>query len=179
MAKKFTYKPPKRFAVGTKVRVRTAGVDGVVVQMDEERTSLAEYWHTVETKHGERREPGCNLELIPEPITHPKPAAPQIGTVNINNSHNARFNLNSIDNSTNIASEKHELFAALNEKAQTISDELERAKVVTAIAEMETAHNSGGFLAAYQNFIAIASDHITVFGPLLAGLATLLSGHPH
>lgn len=61
-------KPRKRFAVGTKVRVRNPGVNGVVSQLDDEPTVLAEYWHTIHTERGERRDPGCNLELIPAPM---------------------------------------------------------------------------------------------------------------
>jgi hypothetical protein len=63
-------KAPKQFAVGTKVRVRNPGVDGIVIEMGTERGALSEYWHKINTPHGERREPGCNLELIPEPITY-------------------------------------------------------------------------------------------------------------
>jgi pyrimidine deaminase RibD-like protein len=58
----------KRFAVGAKVRVRMPGVNGVVTELDDEPTALGEYWHTIHTEHGEYREPGCNLELIPSPI---------------------------------------------------------------------------------------------------------------
>ena len=47
-------KPPKRFAVGTPVRVRLPGIDGVVIQVDEERTFMSQYMHTVQTKFGER-----------------------------------------------------------------------------------------------------------------------------
>src|SRR2546425_4274531 len=57
-----------RFAVGTKVRVKMPGVNGVVTQLDEEPAALGEYWHTIHEEHGERREPGCNLELIPAPV---------------------------------------------------------------------------------------------------------------
>ena len=63
-------KAPKQFSVGTKVRVRNPGVDGIVTEMGTERATLSEYWHKIDTSHGERHEPGCNLELIPEPITH-------------------------------------------------------------------------------------------------------------
>ncbi len=62
-------KAPKQFAVGTKVRVRNPGVDGIVTEMGTERAALSEYWHKIDTSNGVRREPGCNLELIPEPIT--------------------------------------------------------------------------------------------------------------
>lgn len=60
----------KRFAVGAKVRAKMPGVSGIVTQGDQEPTSLGEYWHTIQTEHGERKEPGCNLELIPRPMTN-------------------------------------------------------------------------------------------------------------
>jgi len=61
----------KRFAVGAEVRVVMPGVNGVVAQLDDEPAAMGEYWHRVRTKHGERREPGCNLELMPTPIGAP------------------------------------------------------------------------------------------------------------
>ncbi len=56
----------KRFAVGAKVRVRIPGVNGVVKEVNDEPTALGEYWHKIETAHGERKEPGSNLELVPK-----------------------------------------------------------------------------------------------------------------
>ncbi len=55
----------KRFAVRAKVRVVMPGINGVVKQSSDKPESLGEYWHTIDTKSGERKEPGCNLELIP------------------------------------------------------------------------------------------------------------------
>jgi len=57
----------KRFAVDAEVRVTNPGINATVTQVDEEPTVLGEYWHTVKTEHGERREPGCNIELVPKP----------------------------------------------------------------------------------------------------------------
>jgi hypothetical protein len=57
----------KRFAVGAEVRVINPGMNGVVTQADNKPTVLGEYYHTIKTEHGNRREPGCNLELIPKP----------------------------------------------------------------------------------------------------------------
>ena len=68
--------PKKRFAVGAEVRVIMPGVTGIVVKFDHEPTVLGEYWHTVKTESGERREPGSNIELIPEALTNPKPEVP-------------------------------------------------------------------------------------------------------
>ncbi len=57
----------RRFAVNAEVRVTNPGINATVTQVDEEPTVLGEYWHTVKTGHGERREPGCNIELVPKP----------------------------------------------------------------------------------------------------------------
>ena len=59
----------KRFAVGAHVRVIMPGVNGVVTHVDDELGPIAEYWHTLDTNHGERKEPGSNLEIIPQPIS--------------------------------------------------------------------------------------------------------------
>jgi hypothetical protein len=61
---------PLRFDVGAQVRVKNPGVNGVVTALDASPTTLGEYWHTILTEHGERREPGCNIELIPAPLTN-------------------------------------------------------------------------------------------------------------
>jgi hypothetical protein len=57
----------KRFEVGAKVRVINPGMNGEVIQADDQPTVLAEYWHTVKTEHSDRREPGSNLQLVPRP----------------------------------------------------------------------------------------------------------------
>ncbi|HXR98324.1 MAG TPA: hypothetical protein VN709_10835 [Terriglobales bacterium] len=62
---------PQRFAVGAKVWVRMPGVSGEVVACDDKPSTLGEYIHTVKTAAGERRELGCTLELLPEPIGTP------------------------------------------------------------------------------------------------------------
>jgi hypothetical protein len=64
----------KRFAVGAHVRIKMPGVNGVVTQGDDVPAAMGEYWHRVETEHGERREPGCNLELVPTPVGGESPA---------------------------------------------------------------------------------------------------------
>ena len=61
-----TVSAKKRFAIGAKVRIKNPGVQGVVTVLDDEPSSLGEYWHTIQTEHQERREPGCNLELVPK-----------------------------------------------------------------------------------------------------------------
>ena len=65
----------------------------------------------------------------------------------------------------------------MRQAAQSIEDESEREKILSHIAELESAKGSNGFLTAYQKFVAVVSDHITVFGPFLPVLAQMLSHH--
>jgi hypothetical protein len=41
---------------------------GIVIQADDAPSVMGEYWHRIKTERGERRDPGSNLELIPEPV---------------------------------------------------------------------------------------------------------------
>lgn len=66
----------KRFAVGARVLVTLPGLVGVVATCDDTPTVMGEYWHVIRTEHGERKEPGCNLDLVPLPVTNaPAPTA--------------------------------------------------------------------------------------------------------
>lgn len=67
-------KAKQRFAPGARVLVKMPGIVGTVMQVDDEPTVLFEYWHLVRTERGERREPGCNLELVPTPKANPEPS---------------------------------------------------------------------------------------------------------
>jgi hypothetical protein len=58
-------KNKKRFTIGAKVRILSPGINGLVKQASEELGPLGEYWHVIETKLAEHKEPGSNLELIP------------------------------------------------------------------------------------------------------------------
>lgn len=170
-------KPPKRFAIGTPVRVVMPGIDGIVIQVDEERSALSEYWHTVQTKSGERREPGSILESIPPPIGVPTPRSGKLAENIHFHGPNARLNVDSIDNSANTVSiSKDRVFVELREQAKFITDEATRANILARIDALESTHGTGGFLAAYQSFMATASNHITVFGFLLPVLTQMLSG---
>jgi len=116
----------KRFAVGANVLVTIPGVTGVVTQVDDKPTVLWEYWHTIQTEHGDRREPGCSLELVPRPVTNSEGAAKSL-TQNIHlHGTNPRINVNSTDNSVNIVSESNDqLFVQMHEKARSITDKSE------------------------------------------------------
>jgi hypothetical protein len=91
---------------------------------------------------------------------------------------NSRVNMNSTDNSLNVASVSNDkTFVQMREAAQSIRDDLERDKILSHIAELESTKGSKGFLSAYQTFMGVIADHMTVFAPFLPVLAQMLSGH--
>jgi hypothetical protein len=89
---------------------------------------------------------------------------------------NSRINTNSTDNSVNVASVLSEkTFVHMREAAQSISDESERAKILSRLDDLESTRGSSGFLSAYQTFIATVADHMTVFAPFIPALAQMLT----
>jgi hypothetical protein len=168
----------KRFAVGARIRVMNPGLTGVVIQADDEPTVIGEYWHEVRTEFGESKEPGSNLELVPAPMTNSAPRAPKLADTIYFHGPNARINLDSTDNSTNIASMSHDSpFIQIKETAHSIADETERQDVLTRLDELEKARGSAGFMQAYQNFVASAANHMTLLAPFMPLLGQLVSQH--
>jgi hypothetical protein len=83
---------------------------------------------------------------------------------------NARVNINSSDQSVNVASHAPpELFREMAQALQIAAAEsAARKDLVAAIETMASAHNSTGFGHAYKEFMSVLADHIQVFGPILA-----------
>ena len=121
-------------------------------------------------------------QLIDEIEQGPVDSAQMIGgslTQNIYfHGHNARLNVNSADSSINVASVSNDqVFVRMHEAAKSITDEAEREKILSCITELEKAKGPSGFLSAYQTFVAVIADHMTVFAPFMPVLAQMLSGH--
>ncbi len=89
---------------------------------------------------------------------------------------NSRVNMNSTDNSLNVASVSNDkTFVQMREAAQSISDEVARAKILSRLDDLEGTGGSSGFLSAYQTFMSVIADHMTVFAPFLPALAQMLT----
>jgi len=157
--------------------VKIPGVRGTVTQADDEQTVLWEYWHTIKTKTGIRREPGCNLELVPEAVTNSDKRVTGFRDVHFHGD-NARMNVNSTDNSSNVVNQSHAFFVQMREAAQNIETEQERADILARIEELEQSKGKSGFLQAYQKFMSIAAVHMTVFAPFVPALTEMLSHFP-
>lgn len=73
---KGTREQSKRFVVGSEVNIVVPGIRGFVRTLATEPTQLGEYWHEIEYPfQGEtrfRREPGCNLQFIAQPLIDPR-----------------------------------------------------------------------------------------------------------
>ena len=163
-------KSPKRFAVGTSVRIKNPGIDGVVTQLDSERSVLWEYWHTIKTKYGEQRVPGCNLELNDPPISYaPSKESPAFQTFNIHGP-NTRVNFDSVDNSTNVV-QQGAPFSELRRAIESgVSDRVEQAAILQRLSDLESATDRESGTKRYQAFIATAADHMALIGPYLPAL---------
>lgn len=88
---------------------------------------------------------------------------------------NARVNLHSTDNSTNI-SNSGTLFGDIRAALKSgVSDSKSRSALLAAVDEMETTKDDPGkFAQAFQAFVALAANSMTIITPFLPQLTALL-----
>jgi hypothetical protein len=102
---------------------------------------------------------------------------PRQPTVTYNVSgHNSRVNINSIDQSHNsVTITEQNVFSQLDAAIESLTAP---AATKTALKEgakgLELAKGKKSFGAKYRDFMALASDHIGVLGPMLAFLAKFI-----
>lgn len=88
---------------------------------------------------------------------------------------NARINIHSTDNSTNIANSNN-VFSEVRSALEAAGLPPEKlVEVDTRLAEMTAAKDKGTFAKAYQSFIGSVADHITVVAPFLPAITDVLS----
>jgi hypothetical protein len=146
----------------------------------EQRTEseLAEVRHSVHRRFEAQIDYAA---LTPQSRTAPPPTPPSTGgtthhTVFNLSGTNPRVNIGSEDNSQNVVNiTPTQLFAELRSafEAQVVDAE-ERQKLLTRLAELETAQQTPSFGERYINFMAAAASHATVIGPYLPALAQLI-----
>ena len=89
---------------------------------------------------------------------------------------NARVNLNSTDNSTNVVN-SGDVFGDMATAVQKgVQDEGSRLAIIQAISSMKEKEGGLGFKEAYRDFMALAADHLGVILPFLPALASMLPG---
>lgn len=87
---------------------------------------------------------------------------------------NARVNIASQDQSTNIASAGDLFGDIVGALKSEIRDEKKLADLLLAVEAMKSQKGETGFVQAYQKFIGLAADHIGVITPFLPALTNLI-----
>ena len=90
---------------------------------------------------------------------------------------NARVNIHSVDNSANLVGvEPDELFDRLHEVIkQSIEDDDLSTQLSSKVDELQQAQGKSDFTEKYQEFMALAANHITILAPFMPALSQLLS----
>ena len=176
MAKRL--EPRNRFAVGTDVLVGIGARPGRVTYLADRPSTMGEYLHKILTERGEEAALGCDLELVPEAVTNAdrRPVTGFRGDIHFHG-HNSRMNVNSTDNSMNTVSERNKnLFMEMRQTAEKIGDETRRTEIMNSIDELEKTQGQDGWAHAYEKFVGLLADHITLFGPFLSKLMHIATG---
>jgi hypothetical protein len=90
---------------------------------------------------------------------------------------NARVNIQSTDSSTNVVNvESAALFDKLRNAIQeSVKDREAMRHLSEQVDAMQAAAGTQTFVQAYQKFVSVAADHLTLFLPFLPALTQLLS----
>jgi hypothetical protein len=91
---------------------------------------------------------------------------------------NARFNINSVDSSTNVVSQAPpEFFEALRLAIQSrIPGGQEQKDLLATTADLEQESGKPGFAQRYARFMALAANHMDVLAPFIPALSQMLMG---
>lgn len=89
---------------------------------------------------------------------------------------NARVNIQSIDSSANLVEvESAELFGRIREAiGRSVQDGKLLKKLQEKATELEKAQGTTGFMARYQEFMALAANHMTLLAPFIPALSQML-----
>ena len=108
--------------------------------------------------------------MIKPPISHASPK--ETATLQTFNVHgpNARINIDSFDNSTNVVHQGAP-FRELRKAIESgVADGVERAAILEKLAHLESATERESGSKRYQEFIASAHHHMALLGPYLPAL---------
>ncbi len=95
---------------------------------------------------------------------------PQVNQVFNVHGPNARVNIDSTDNSTNVVHQGVP-FSELRKAIESgVSDGVERTAILQRLSDLEAATDRNSGTKRYQAFIAAAADHMTLIGPYLPAL---------
>ena len=89
---------------------------------------------------------------------------------------NARVNLGSTDNSSNVVTNSGVFADLIGAIEGSIQDGSEKTALIEGVRAMESAKGTPDFAAAYSTFVGVAANHITVLAPFLPALSGYLAG---
>ena len=88
---------------------------------------------------------------------------------------NARVNINSQDFSTNIVNESN-VFEHLRSAIESgVTSASEQKEILQRLEALESAKGKKTYLIRYQEFIAVAANHMTVLAPFIPALTQMLT----
>jgi len=88
---------------------------------------------------------------------------------------NSRVNIGSTDNSTNTVNQA-DVFSRLLEAIERDVPRQQSAVLVEAVREMERSQGTENYATAYQRFISMVADHMTVVAPFIPALGQFFFG---
>lgn len=102
---------------------------------------------------------------------------PNINVGVIGDVHGGKVNVGSTDSSTTINISAHQVFASLKEALDRAEiPEFEKQALTRHVAAMESNVGHPTFMQRYQDFIAAGANHMTLLGPFIPALSSLLGG---
>ena len=139
-----------------------------------------EFAITVEPENGRTREvplgdPSYEIKYKQEDDQERQPQPPVIN-INLSGSHQARVNIGSSDESMNVISYQPE---AVFEKTRdllkcNVTDSANLTRLLKGVDAMEHGLEKGSFREAYEKFLAMAADHMTILMPVIQQLTAFL-----
>jgi hypothetical protein len=113
------------------------------------------------------------LELATMVPDEEKPASPISISVS---GQNARLNVGSIDNSSNVVTSSQ--MTVFEDARSAISARIDgdaKTALLAKLDELQRAVNTPSYSSRYREFMKSAADHVTVLGPIVAALAAFLA----
>jgi hypothetical protein len=87
---------------------------------------------------------------------------------------NSRVNVGSTDQSTNVSIASQTIWAEARRTIERGVQEPERSALIAAIERLSQATDKPSFARSYGEFVALAANHMTLLGPLLPQVLSLM-----
>lgn len=150
--------------------------EGILARID--NAWAQRFWHSRYSQDGNRAQVAqlrAFIKLLEVEMAHPTPSPTSSPSRVTIHGDNARVNLNSIDQSTNIVTRTSvEIWADLQATIEREISEPAKGPLLKAVAGMNEAVGKPSFKDRYKEFMTQAANHMTVLSPFLPMLTGLL-----